>query len=269
MTTDDFPLTAWSKRRARLVPRCDHATCPGCSSCSCHRKPKQPILGPLTQPEAVAEGARLKLAAIRAVRMLDAISSTDKKTRPVSNVEQAIARGHADLDAALRSPTLNGAVSGGDDPSWRIFDSLVDREFLDESGNVIKGGNIRDRFDATTLQLETLVGALEQIERSAALANDIVDQLRAIPAAEAQRLLEADSDVQHCVNCGKPVTGTRDDRLRSGRCSTCNTYRSEHGGRDRPRSLIEKELEREMAAASTIPATPMGKFSSESPEVGS
>lgn len=244
-------------RRADRSAKCDHTTCPGCEECSCHRKPKRPQLAPMTQTEAKAEASRLQGSARSALRLLDSITSTDRKTRPRSMLEEAVTRGHADLDEAIRSPALNGAVSGGDDPSWRMVDQLTDRH-----------GNLRERRDVIGDALELLVASLELLAHHAALAATIVEELRAIPPAEAKRLLEAESDVQHCVNCGKVVTGTRDDRLRAGRCAACNTYRDDHDGRDRPRSLIDREVAREMAAASTIPSSNAGKFSSQSPEVG-
>lgn len=250
--TDDFPLTAWSKRRARREPRCDHRTCKGCSSCSCHAKPKAAPVEPATLPEAKAEAARLVLAAVRADRLLMAVTHTSKKTQPVSQLEEAVVRGHDDLDAVLRSPSLNGAVSGGGDASWRMLDSITTREVFDIDGNVVSGGDLRDRFDTTAATLGALTTAVEELERAAATAMSCVDELRALPAAQARKLSESESDVQHCVHCGRVVTGTRDDRLKSGRCDTCYTYRLRNGT-DRPLDLVERELARKVTHEGAIP----------------
>lgn len=237
---------AWQDLRARREARdthsktCDHHTCPGCS-CTCHKKPK-PSIAPATPAEAFDHAHRLKQAAVHATKLLDAITSTDK-TRPRSWLEEAITRANADLDTAMRSPTLNGAVSGGDDPSYRILESITTREVLDADGNVLSGGDIRERVDVTARALEELIAALTDIGQRAATAYAAVDDLRSLSPIEAEQILKAESDVQPCVHCGRVVTGARDDRLKAGRCNACYEYRRTHNGQDRPTHLIEADAQ--------------------------
>lgn len=249
---DDFPLAARTRKKPPREIPCNHATCTGCKTCSCHAKPKTAPVEPATVSEARAVGARLTLALVRSERFLLALSQTNRKTQPVSRVEEAVIRGHDDLDAVLRSPSLNGAVSGGDDPSWRMLDSITTKEVFDADGNVVSGGDLRDRFDATAATLAELVDTILQIERLAATAMSAVDDLRALPATQARKLAESDSDVQHCVHCGKVVTGTRDDPLRAGRCGACYTYRLRNHS-DRPLDLVEKEQARKVAQGGATP----------------
>lgn len=244
--SDTIEIAPELRARARATrPRCDHLVCAGCPACPCHKRPKSPKVQAATPTEALAEASRLKLAAIGAQRLLDTITATNKKTQPRSRLEEAIIRGHADLDDAIRSPRLNGAVSGGDDPSWRIYNTLLDR---DENF-------IGRRADAIRNLLASITSSIEGLERNAALAVTIVDELRAISATEARQLIENDSDVQHCINknCGALVTGTRDDRLRAGRCEPCYTYRLRHNGDDRPKELVERELARNVTHPSATP----------------
>lgn len=238
--SDTIEIAARHKARGRVSrPHCEHLTCTGCSTCPCHKRPKNPKVEAATPDEALAQAVRLRLAARRAMMILDAITETNKKTKPRAWLELAVIRGHADLDDQIRSPRLNGAVSGGDDPSWRIYNSLVDRDenFIGRRGDAIRN------------LLAELTRSIEELERHAALASTIVDDLRAISATEAQQLIDHDSDVQHCANknCGKLVTGTRDDRLKAGRCGPCYEYHLDHHGEDRPKQLIERELQRELS----------------------
>lgn len=244
---------AWDDLRARRQgsehqARCEHATCPGCPSCPCHRRPKQPRVG-LTPDEATKHARRLRADAIAAIRLLNALTS-GTKTQPLCLLERAIIRANNDIDVALKSPSLNGAVSGAG--------AHITVE--DEDGNpdsvpvtAIELAVLTAHTDDIGATLDRLTDALADIVHRAAAAFSAVEDLQAISPAEAQRLIEAASSVQTCVHCGRVVTGTRDDRLRSGRCTPCYEYRLDHDSQDRPRYLIERELERELARDSTHP----------------
>lgn len=227
--TWEFPRSRERGAQPREVP-CDHTTCAGCATCPCHRKPK-PERPRVTPSEAITEGVRLKQALRRVIVTLDAITNVEKE-RPRSQLEEAVIRGHADIDNAMRSPTLNGAVAGGDDPSFRILD-----QHLDENS-----GNWQERADAIALNLRIATSNVAELERAAKAAFTAVLDLQGITETEAQKLLEAASQVQSCVHCGRVVTGTRDDRLRAGRCKPCYEYRLEHHGQERPQYLIDREL---------------------------
>lgn len=233
-----------ARRAQRPEPKCQHRTCPGCE-CKCHRRPKTKLVA-TTPPEAFDQARKLRQSALHAIRLLDAITSLDK-TRPRSELEEAVVRGNADVDAILKSPTYNGAVSGGDDPSWRMLDAITSAEVLDKNGDPITGGDLIDRVDDVALQLAALTDALDDIGTRAASAYDCVEKLRAVSPIEADQLLKAESPIQQCINCGRLVTGTENDRLKAGRCTACYQYRRDHKGNDRPAHLIAAEVERAAA----------------------
>jgi hypothetical protein len=187
---------------------------------------------------ALTQARQLLLNAIDAIRLLS--TATDRtKQRPISLLEEAIVRAHADVDEGIRSPSLNGAVSGGDDPSFRILDGLTN-----------EGARRRDKVAAN---LDSLIRALADVHQRAATAMSMIDKLRALTPERAELLLKAAGDVQSCANphCGKIVTGVGNDRLRAGRCQPCFEYRLDHEGSDRPKYLVDREIAREAAAKST------------------
>lgn len=49
-----------------------------------------------------------------------------------------------------------------------------------------------------------------------------------------------------CANgwCGRVIENTAADRVLGGRCRACHEYRRDHGGRERPRELVEREIDR-------------------------
>lgn len=243
MTTtdfDDFPLAEWSKNRPKREPKCDHLTCAGCTNCRCHVKPKrQPLQAP-SQDRARTESLAMFRSVDNARRVLDKLTTRDK-VHPLARVEAAVMRAYADRDAILRSPSLNGAVSGGDDPSWRVQDSMTDQN----------GNFVGVRFDALGNLLGQLAELVHAAETLAGTISSVIDDLNAISLADAKRLIDESSGVGRCVNpnCDTVVTGVGDDRLRAGRCDPCYRYRLRTGD-DRPRRLIERENVPKEGAAS-------------------
>jgi hypothetical protein len=58
---------------------------------------------------------------------------------------------------------------------------------------------------------------------------------------QAQAIVDKETGAGCCTNCGRPVPGTPNDRLRNDRCRTCDDYwRANYA--ERPRELIEKTI---------------------------
>ena len=84
------------------------------------------------------------------------------------------------------------------------------------------------RPDEIARKKQKLYDTIRAIAAMSQLARTIALEACAISQDEADALL-AESTGGSCKVCSIPVAGTRDDRLRGGRCQPCNMYFREHG----------------------------------------
>lgn len=254
MTDEDWVL---ERQGPRNPDACDHTTCAGCTTCTCHQKPAHPELGTpsptiveraprrvhtaRTLETDVASTRRTLTAAKteidRALSALDALTArppTAPRGAPPfppdtpSLLAQAVHRASIDTDDGLK-PASTGPGSTGE-PS-----DLFPRAFT-RTGPV-ENEQWEAKIDTIRNNADALARTIHITCTNAANAYSAAMALRALTHDEAKKLLDA-ATAATCLNCTRVVGGTRDDRLRAGRCHDCYRYWDSHGrAEERPKEL--------------------------------
>jgi hypothetical protein len=145
-------------------------------------------------------------------------------------------RANDDLDEGLRARNYDGSGRGGNDLTQP--ESHVDaRMWIDDEGHVIINPDI------TADRITKLAGVIALTTDTAIAAQELGSKL-IISSEERDRQAQAavssavgTAGAGHCKNCTEWVPGTRDDRLRGGRCKPCDGYQRAHHGNERPSEL--------------------------------
>lgn len=131
----------------------------------------------------------------------------------LEKLPEAIHRGLTDSNGP--SASFGEHVGGSRDHTGAMLNKL------DNQGNL--------RADEAARDLAKLVDAVKATRAMAQLARTMSFKLCAMNPDEAAALILVGSNGGSCKVCSVVVLGTRDDRLRSGRCPACNWYFREHG----------------------------------------
>jgi len=145
------------------------------------------------------------------------------------NAERIAKRAHDDL-AGLSSPSLERSAPQHADDGTSPGPTPV--KALSNKKDPVK--------EATTSLLTQMRIALTALRQARALAAQLLPLDPAILNMAAKQLKSG----AYCVNkdCGRYVEGTRDDRIRSGRCSACFQYRLRTGN-DRDTGITKTKPE--------------------------
>jgi hypothetical protein len=149
----------------------------------------------------------------------------DDDTEHRTHAELVTTRANDQVDEAIRARDYDGDGRGGAELTHpeRHADRLTRRPDL-----------IHERM---TRLVGTLSLGLDTAKASRSIAGTLItsqDQRdRAASSAVASAIGTAGTG--HCSNCNTWVPGTRDDRLKAGRCEPCYRYCQDHHGNERPR----------------------------------
>lgn len=147
-----------------------------------------------------------------------------------AHAQQIATRVECDSDEGLKARVYDGDGRGGSDLTGpeRAAAPYLDRE---------KGRH--KRADEVEAQVARFVHALDKAREAAKEARKAAAAL--LPTDNHEALAKSSSQTigqGHCLNCPTFCSGSRDDRLRGGRCGNCFAYWvRHHRAEERPREL--------------------------------
>lgn len=173
-------------------------------------------------------------------RVADVISQLDDTARVLRDVRngvmKALARAHSDTDGGFKPSSLGG----GGSPTNLTDEEGVPCDVNDRSvGERVANAVDKGKVDTVADRARELLDDLDACNRHAHAAIAAVNFLRALDPEHARKLAESlVGAIASCYNCGRLVAGTRDDRLRAGRCDACFKFR-QRNHKERPKELWE------------------------------
>lgn len=180
----------------------------------------------------------------RAVEVFRQIESAQKVIDEVrAGLLEALARAYSDSDGGWKRSSLGevrGATTILDDEGnpCEVHDHAVGERVV----NVLAPQHGPVKGDAVAERAQQLLVEVHRVSDAALRARAAVHFLRALAPEQARLLADnITGKVASCKNCGMPVAGTRDDRLRAGQCYPCFIYWDRHGRTQyRPKAEWEK-----------------------------
>lgn len=166
------------------------------------------------------------------------------------NARNIADRANDDIDEAMKSPSYDTDGRGGAELTGP--ERHADRKIVmtrDAAGNRVAvrdaNGNPVMRKDTVQELMTKLLGTIGLAAQSARAARDISGNLITSQDTEDRKTQWSIASAiptagkGHCSNCTRLCPGTRDDRIKSGRCAPgCYEYFVRHGT-ERPRALWE------------------------------